>query len=129
MHNVPGDLKYTNTHIWLEELGDNKFRAGITDYAQDELGDIVYVEAPELDREYSQSDECAVLESVKTTTDIYCPLSGIITEVNELLEDSPETINNEPYNEGWIFVFEMTDESELDELIDADAYIELTEEE
>lgn len=129
MHNVPAELKYTSTHTWLEELGDGKYRVGITDFAQDELGDIVYVEAPELEKEYSQLDECAVVESVKSTSDIYCPLSGEIVEVNELLEDSPETINSEPYNEGWLFVIQMTDDSELDELIDAEAYLKLTEEE
>ncbi len=128
MHNVPGELKYTATHTWVEELGENKYRVGITDFAQDELGDIVFVEPPELNREYSQSDECAVVESVKSTSDIYCPLSGTILEINELLEDSPETINSEPYNEGWVFIIHAVDNSELEELINAETYSELTEE-
>ncbi len=128
MHNVPADLKYSNTHAWLEDIGDNKYRVGITDFAQDELGDIVFVEPPEVDREYAQVDECAVVESVKSTSDIYCPLSGVIIEVNPALEDTPEIINSEPYSDGWIFVIKATDTAELDELIDAEEYSKLTEE-
>ncbi len=128
MHNVPDDLKYSNTHAWLEDIGDNKYRVGITDFAQDELGDIVFVEPPEVDREYAQVDECAVVESVKSTSDIYCPLSGVIIEVNPALEDTPEIINSEPYSDGWIFVIKATDIVELDELIDAEEYSGLTEE-
>lgn len=128
MHSTPADLKYTSTHTWLEDMGENTYRVGITDFAQDELGDVVYVEAPEVDHEYGQTDECAVVESVKSTSDIYCPLSGIILEVNPALEDTPELINTEPYSEGWIFIIKTNDVSELDELIDAEAYSELTEE-
>lgn len=126
--NVPADLKYTNTHTWLEDMGDNNYRVGITDFAQDELGDIVYVEPPEVDRQYAQIEECAVVESVKSTSDIYCPLSGVVVEINPALEDSPEIINAEPYSDGWIFIIKASDISELDELIDADEYTELTEE-
>ncbi len=126
--NVPADLKYTNTHTWLEDMGDNKFRVGITDFAQDELGDIVYVEPPEVDRQYAQIEECAVVESVKSTSDIYCPLSGIVVEVNSALEDSPEMINAEPYSDGWIFIIQASDITEMEELVDADEYAELTEE-
>ena len=129
MHNVPGELLYTSTHTWIEQLGDGNYRIGITDFAQNELGDIVFFEAPELEREYAQADECAVIESVKSTSDIYCPLSGTITEVNPILEDSPETINSDPYSDGWLFIINAIDEAELDDLIDADAYTELTEEE
>ncbi len=129
MHNIPADLKFTSTHTWVEDLGDNNYRVGITDFAQDELGDVVYVEPPEKGREYSQSDECAVVESVKSTSDIYCPLSGIVMDVNPALEDIPELINTEPYGEGWIFVIKVNDDSESGELIDAVSYSELTEEE
>jgi len=129
MHSIPADLKYTSTHAWLEDMGENTYRVGITDFAQDELGDVVYVETPEVDREFGQTDECAVVESVKSTSDIYCPLSGIILEVNPALEDTPELINSEPYSEGWIFIIKTNDISELDELIDAEAYSGLTEEE
>jgi glycine cleavage system H protein len=128
MHNIPADLKYTDTHTWVEDLGDNNYRVGITDFAQDELGDVVFVEPPEKDREYAQADECAVVESVKSTSDIYCPLSGIIMEINPALEDTPELINTETYSEGWIFIIKTNDDSELDELIDAERYSELTEE-
>lgn len=127
--NAPTDLKYTNTHAWLEDMGDNKYRVGITDFAQDELGDIVYVEPPEVDKKYAQIEECAVVESVKSTSDIYCPLSGVIVEINPALEDSPEIINAEPYSDGWIFIMEASDSSELDELISAEEYSELTKEE
>jgi|TARA_B100000959_G_scaffold148059_1_gene155420 glycine cleavage system H protein len=125
MQDVPSNLKFSKTHVWLEDLGENNYRVGITDFAQDELGDIVFVEPPEEGREYDQADECAVIESVKSTSDIYCPLSGIITEINSELNDAPDLINSEPYSEGWIFILKANDESELNELIDANSYYEL----
>ena len=125
MHDIPSNLKFSKTHVWLEDLGENSYRVGITDFAQDELGDIVFVEPPEEGREYDQADECAVVESVKSTSDIYCPLSGIITEINSELNDTPDLINSEPYSEGWIFVLKANDDSELNELIDANSYYEL----
>ena len=125
MHDIPSNLKFSKTHVWLEDLGENNYRVGITDFAQDELGDIVFVEPPEEGREYDQADECAVIESVKSTSDIYCPLSGIITEINSELNDAPDLINSEPYSEGWIFILKANDESELNELIDANSYYEL----
>ena len=125
MHDIPSNLKFSKTHVWLEDLGENNYRIGITDFAQDELGDIVFVELPEEGREYDQADECAVVESVKSTSDIYCPLSGIITEINSELNDTPDLINSEPYSEGWIFILKANDDSELNELIDANSYYEL----
>lgn len=125
MHDIPNNLKYTNTHIWVEDIGENNYRVGITDFAQDELGDVVFVETPEAGKAYSQADECAVVESVKSTSDIYCPLSGTITEVNIELEDNPDLINSEPYSEGWIFLLKASDEAELDELIDSSSYHKL----
>lgn len=125
MHDIPSNLKFSKTHVWLEDLGGNSYRVGITDFAQDELGDIVFVEPPEEGREYDQADECAVVESVKSTSDIYCPLSGIITEINSELNDTPDLINSEPYSEGWIFILKANDDSELNELIDANSYYEL----
>ena len=125
MHDIPSNLKFSKTHVWLEDLGENNYRVGITDFAQDELGDIVVVEPPEEGREYDQADECAVVESVKSTSDIYCPLSGIITEINSELNDTPDLINSEPYSEGWIFILKASDDSELNELIDANSYYEL----
>ena len=125
MHDIPSNLKFSKTHVWLEDLGENNYRVGITDFAQDELGDIVFVEPPEEGREYDQADECAVVESVKSTSDIYCPLSGIITEINSELNDTPDLINSEPYSEGWIFILKANDDSELNELIDANSYYKL----
>ena len=125
MHDIPSNLKFSKTHVWLEDLGENNYRVGITDFAQDELGDIVFVEPPEEGREYDQADECAVVESVKSTSDIYCPLSGIITEINSELNNTPDLINSEPYSEGWIFILKANDDSELNELIDANSYYEL----
>ena len=125
MHDIPSNLKFSKTHVWLEDLGENNYRVGITDFAQDELGDIVFVEPPEEGREYDQADECAVVESVKSTSDIYCPLSGIITEINSELNDTPDLINSEPYSEGWIFILKANNDSELNELIDANSYYEL----
>ena len=125
MHDIPSNLKFSKTHVWLEDLGENNYSVGITDFAQDELGDIVFVEPPEEGREYDQADECAVVESVKSTSDIYCPLSGIITEINSELNDTPDLINSEPYSEGWIFILKANDDSELNELIDANSYYEL----
>ena len=125
MYDIPSNLKFSKTHVWLEDLGENNYRVGITDFAQDELGDIVFVEPPEEGREYDQADECAVVESVKSTSDIYCPLSGIITEINSELNDTPDLINSEPYSEGWIFILKANDDSELNELIDANSYYDL----
>ncbi len=125
MHDIPSNLKFSKTHVWLEDLGENNYRVGITDFAQDELGDIVFVESPEEGREYDQADECVVVESVKSTSDIYCPLSGTITEINSELNDTPDLINSEPYSEGWIFILKANDDSELNELIDANSYYEL----
>ena len=125
MHDIPSNLKFSKTHVWLEDLGENNYRVGITDFDQDELGDIVFVEPPEEGREYDQADECAVVESVKSTSDIYCPLSGIITEINSELNDTPDLINSEPYSEGWIFILKANDDSELNELIDANNYYKL----
>lgn len=110
-------------------MGDDIFRAGITDFAQDELGDIVFVEFPEKDRSYSREDECAVIESVKSTSDIYCPVSGTIVDINGQLEDSPELINSDPYGEGWLFTIKIEDAAEIEVLLGADVYHELTEEE
>ena len=127
MSHIPEDLKYTTTHTWSELLDDGMVKVGITDYAQKELGDIVFVELPEVDRDYTAGEECAVVESVKSASDIYCPVSGEIVQVNNELEDNPEKINADPYNSGWIFILKPNDEVDLDELIEADAYSEIIE--
>jgi glycine cleavage system H protein len=128
MNHVPADLKYSPAHTWSELLDDGLVRVGITDHAQKELGDIVFVELPEVERDYSAGEECAVVESVKSASDIYCPVSGEVVQINHELEDIPEKINTDPYNTGWIFILRPNDEADLDELIDADAYSELIEE-
>ncbi len=128
MSNIPEDFKYSSAHTWSELLDDGLVKVGITDHAQHELGDIVFVELPELEKSYNTGEECAVVESVKSASDIYCPVSGEIIDVNSELEDSPEKINADPYGLGWIFIIRPDDEAELDELIDANEYSELLDE-
>lgn len=126
--NTPDDIRYSESHTWSELLEDDLVRVGITDHAQEELGDIVFVELPELDRNYSSGEECAVIESVKTASDIYCPVTGEVVEVNDELSDSPEKINADPYGDGWIFIIRPDDPEELNDLMDASEYNELLEE-
>lgn len=128
MSNIPDDLKYSPAHTWVELLEDGLVRVGITDHAQTELGDIVFVELPELEKSYSAGEECAVVESVKSASDIYCPVSGEIIDINNELEDNPEKINVDPYGLGWIFIIKPDDEADLDELIDAIEYADLIDE-
>ncbi|HEY5702839.1 MAG TPA: glycine cleavage system protein GcvH [Gammaproteobacteria bacterium] len=128
MSNIPDDLKYSPAHTWVELLEDGLVRVGITDHAQTELGDIVFVELPELEKSYSAGEECAVVESVKSASDIYCPVLGEIVDINNELEDNPEKINVDPYGLGWIFIIKPDDEADLDELIDATEYADLIDE-
>ncbi|MEE9287265.1 MAG: glycine cleavage system protein GcvH [Gammaproteobacteria bacterium] len=127
MGNVANELRYTSSHEWAQLLEDGTIRVGITDYAQEQLGDMVYVEPPEVERTYEAGEECAVVESVKSASDIFCPVLGKVLAVNELLVETPELINQDPYGDGWIFKLEPADPSELDDLLDADAYTELAE--
>jgi len=120
MSNIPSELKYTSSHEWVRDNGNGTVTIGITDHAQDALGDIVFVELPEVGNEYEQGDECTVIESVKAASDVYCPIAGQVSEVNENLEDEPEVINSDAYTKGWIFTLETTES--LDHLMDADAY-------
>lgn len=125
--NVPGNLKYTETHEWVRIEG-NKAYVGITDHAQEALGDIVFVEIPQPDEEVKKMEEIATIESVKAASAIYAPLSGTIAEANSELENTPELINRKPY-EVFIFSINMADPAEADELLTADAYIEFLEQE
>jgi glycine cleavage system H protein len=125
MRHLPEELRYTSAHVWAEILEDGTIKVGITDFAQKQLGDIVYVELPEFERSYASGDECAIVESVKTASDIYCPLTGEIVEINKSLAAHPELINQDPYGEGWLFRMQPDDEAELDELLDAAGYEEL----
>jgi len=124
MSYVPDNLKYTASHEWLEDLGNGSFRVGITEFAQAQLGDIVFVELPEQDESYAQEDECGVVESVKTASDIYCPLVGTVTAVNDALEDSPELINDSPYDDGWIFELKLGEDADIESLLSAEDYRE-----
>ena len=121
MSDIPKNLKYTEEHEWIRMEG-SKGVCGITDYAQEMLTDIVYVELPEVDIEIGQGEQVAVVESVKAVSDVYSPVTGTIIEINEELEDSPEMVNEDPYGEGWIFKIEVDDEEELEGLMDAEEY-------
>ena len=122
MSNVPNDLKYVSSHEWVRLEDDGTVTVGITDHAQELLGDVVYVEVPELDSEVALEDEIAVVESVKAASDIYAPISGTIIAVNDDLEEAPETVNSSPYDDGWMFKMKPSEESELNNLLDAEAY-------
>lgn len=122
MSSVPSDLRYASSHEWLRQEDDGTVTVGITDHAQALLGDVVYVELPEIDTEFALEDEIAVVESVKAASDIYTPISGTVIEVNEALEDAPETINSAPYDDGWLFKLAPSEPSEVDNLLDAEAY-------
>ena len=121
---VRDDLKYTETHEWLKLDGD-KARIGITDHAQSELTDIVFVEFPEIGKEVNKGDEICVVESVKSVSEIYAPVSGKIININKKLEDEPEIINKSPYDDGWLIELEIKDESQVNNLLDAQAYKKL----
>ncbi|MEF8793388.1 glycine cleavage system protein GcvH [Thiohalorhabdus sp.] len=126
---VRDDRLYTKSHEWVKQEGDGSVTIGITDYAQDLLSDVVFVELPETDSTVASGDELAVAESVKAASDIYAPISGEIVAVNDDLEDSPEKVNEEPFDGGWIFQMRPGDESELDALMDPEAYREMCESE
>jgi len=122
--NIPEDLKYTKDHEWIRIESDVAY-VGITDFASKELGDIVFVEVETEDEELTKEDTFGSIEAVKTVSDMFMPVSGEVLEFNQILEDAPETINNDPYGEGWIIKVRMTDTSEVDDLLDAKAYANL----
>ena len=115
------DLKYTKDHEWVK-INDNVAVIGITDYAQDQLGDVVYVELPEVGSQIVQFETCGTIESVKTVSDLCAPISGEVVKINEELDDTPELINNEPYGAGWIFEVQVADSSEFDNLLSPKDY-------
>ncbi len=122
MSQIPAELKYVSSHEWIRDEGDGVVTVGITDHAQELLGDVVFVDAPEVDSEVDAEDEIAVVESVKAASDIYAPLAGTILEVNEELEDSPELINSDPYGDGWMFKMKLADAGDMDSLLSAEEY-------
>jgi glycine cleavage system H protein len=121
MSKTPSELKYARTHEWVRVEGDVA-TVGITDHAQDALGDLVYVELPDVGDTVAASDEAGVVESVKAASDIYAPVSGEIIAINEALNDSPEIINGDPYHDGWMYKIRMRDEAELEDLLSAEDY-------
>jgi len=122
MSEYPGELKYAESHEWARVEDDGTVTVGISDHAQDSLGDVVYVELPEIGTDVSAKGEAGVVESVKAASDVYAPISGKILSVNETLEDAPETVNDSPYNQGWFFRLQPTDLTELESMLDANAY-------
>ncbi|MDO6816551.1 glycine cleavage system protein GcvH [Cobetia amphilecti] len=129
MSNIPATLKYTESHEWVQDNGDGTVTIGITDHAQEALGDVVFVELPEVGRELALEEEFGVIESVKAASDLYAPLAGEVIAVNESLEDAPESVNESPYDDAWILKMKVADNAELDKLLDADAYSQLVESE
>jgi glycine cleavage system H protein len=127
MSSIPDNLRYTESHEWVLDNGDGTVTIGITDHAQEALGDVVFVELPEVGRELDTGEEFGVIESVKAASDLYAPLSGEIVEVNKSLEDAPETVNESPYEDGWILKLKLADAKALDDLLDADAYASIAE--
>ena len=124
---VPENLLYSEEHEWVKREGEGLVRIGITDYAQDALGDIVFVELPAAGSQLEFNETFGEVESTKSVSDIFAPVSGTVTQVNESLEDAPETINQDPYGEGWICVVQLEDESQLSTLLSPEAYAEFTE--
>ncbi len=122
MSEIREDLKYTPSHEWILDNGDGTVTIGITDHAQELLGDIVYVELPETEAEVGAEDTVGVVESVKAASDIYAPLAGTIVATNEALDDEPEMVNSEPYDGGWIYTLKIHSADDLDALLSADAY-------
>ncbi|EKO3992231.1 glycine cleavage system protein GcvH [Vibrio fluvialis] len=121
-------LKFTDSHEWVRDNGDGTVTIGISEHAQEMLGDVVFVELPEVDSECDAGESFSLVESVKAASDIYAPVSGVIVEVNEDLQDSPELINEQPYEGGWIVKVKMSDTAELDDLKDAEEYLSSIEE-
>ena len=128
MSDVPEDLRYTRTHEWVRADEDGLYTVGITDHAQEQLGDLVFVELPEIGRRCEADEACMVVESVKAASDVYSPVAGEVVEVNEALADSPELINKDPYGEGWMVRIRPDDPKALEGLMDAEAYRALIEE-
>ena len=129
MSTILADLKYASSHEWIRKEADGSYTVGITEHAQELLGDMVFVELPEVGDTVSAGEDCAVAESVKAASDIYAPISGEVIAVNEALEDSPELVNSDAFGDGWFFRVMPSDEAEVDALLDADGYQEVIDQE
>ena len=127
MSNLPTELKYTKSHEWVRDEGDGSVTVGISDHAQELLGDLVFVELPEVGDAVSAGSECAVVESVKAASDVYSPVNGEVVAINESLADAPETINSDAFGTGWMFRVKLADAEQLNDLLDADSYSEVME--
>lgn len=125
MSEIPGDLKFMKSHEWARVEGDGKVTIGISDHAQNLLGDLVYVELPEVGDQLEAGNACVVVESVKAASDVYAPLTGTVVEVNTALPDKPETINEDAYGDGWLLVMEIDDPDQVKEMLDPDDYAAL----
>ena len=125
---IPSDLRYTSSHEWVREEDDGTFTVGITHYAQQLLGDLVFIELPEIETNIRAGDEASVVESVKAASDVYSPITGEVTDINDALSDTPSLVNRDPYGDGWLFRVRALDEGEWDELLEAPAYAALVEE-
>ena len=124
MSDYPEDLKYSSDHEWVRSGNGSTVRIGVTDYAADQLGDIVFASLPSVGETVSTGDACGELESTKSVSDIFSPVPGVVAAVNALLEGNPETINADPYGDGWLFEVDLEEGADLDDLLDADAYAE-----
>ena len=124
---IPDDLLYTEEHEWIRQVGDSLVRIGITDYAQDQLGDVVYVELPPIGKEVAKDDVLVEVESTKSVGEVYAPFAGTVTNVNENISQSPELVNQSPYEDGWLILMSVDGEMPTDRLLDAARYRDLTE--
>lgn len=124
MSNIPNELRYASTHEWVRDEGNGSVTVGITEHAQELLGDMVFVDLPDVGSAVDAGDDCAVAESVKAASDIYAPVTGEVVAINEQLEDAPELVNSDPYGEGWLFKIKVEDNGELESLLDAQGYEE-----
>jgi glycine cleavage system H protein len=120
----PEDLKYTTDHEWVRSGNGSTVRVGITDYAAEQLGDIVFASLPTVGETVAAGDACGELESTKSVSDIFCPVAGVVTAINAVLDGNPETVNVDPYGDGWLFELDVAEDADLDDLLDADAYAE-----
>ena len=126
MSNIPSNLRYTKEHEWVEEVSPGRYRVGITDYAQGALGDIVYLQMPKVGESLETGKVCGEVESTKSVSEIYAPLTGIVTAINSDIDSTPETINSDPYGKGWLFELEASNLSQVGELLSAESYSALT---
>ncbi|MFT4938898.1 MAG: glycine cleavage system H protein [Paraglaciecola sp.] len=122
MSNIPAELRYASTHEWVRPEGDGTFTIGISEHAQELLGDMVFIELPDVGAEVSAGDDIAVAESVKAASDVYAPISGEVISINEDLENTPELVNSDPYGDGWLFRIKAEDPAEIEALLDAEGY-------